>query len=221
MITNGLSAARVRQFIEYCLTADPSPKTHHITRLSMYRTLRGKLAELDGDGVRCLSISGSQSLLQQLGFRKASITEAKYPEHNILSLGFEDGTFDVCASDQVLEHVEGDPFAAVRETVRVVRVGGLIVHTTCFINPVHYGPKDLWRFSPEGLETIMRAAGCEIELSGGWGNKEAWAYIDLGFRGRPIPDNEANPIFRLATENDPKLPITTWVMGRKVAKIGA
>ena len=57
----------------------------------------------------------------------------------------------------VLEHVEGNPFAPVRESLRVVRPGGAIVHTTCLLNPVHREPGDFWRFTPDGLALICRS----------------------------------------------------------------
>ena len=72
---------------------------------------------------RCLSISGSERLAAVLGMRAAKIVEARYPEHTMLALRFPDDSFDACVSDQVLEHVEGNPFDAVRESFRVVRPG--------------------------------------------------------------------------------------------------
>lgn len=220
MISGGLSPNRLRQFIEFCLSADPAPKTHHITRLRMYKSLEGIFKEFDDKQKRCLSISGSVPLIRHMGLKAARVDDAQYPDYNILNLSFDDGEFDFCASDQVMEHVEGNPFDAVKESVRVLRDDGLVVHTTCFINPVHFGPKDLWRFSPEGLEVLVKSAGCEVELSGGWGNREAWAYMGLGFRKRGIPNNEENPIYRLAMENDTSVPITTWVVARKGKRTG-
>jgi ubiquinone/menaquinone biosynthesis C-methylase UbiE len=63
------------------------------------------------------------------------------PEFDFLDLHtFGDNTFDAVASDQVLEHVEGDPFVAIAESVRVVKAGGFVVHTTCFLNSLHGAP---------------------------------------------------------------------------------
>ena len=39
--------------------------------------------------------------------------------------------------NQVLEHIGGDPFTAVDETFRVLKEGGIVLHTTCFISPIH------------------------------------------------------------------------------------
>jgi 2-polyprenyl-3-methyl-5-hydroxy-6-metoxy-1,4-benzoquinol methylase len=44
-------------------------------------------------------------------------------------------------SDQVLEHVVGDPQTAIDETLRVLRPGGIVIHTTCFMNPIHGAPE--------------------------------------------------------------------------------
>ena len=70
---------------------------------------------------------------KRLGFADEQITDAAYPEHTMFDLPFEDGQFDAVVSDQVLEHLEGDPGDAIDETFRVLKPGGIALHTTCFI----------------------------------------------------------------------------------------
>ena len=86
---------------------------HHLTRFAMYKALGGALAAHDGPGRRCLAISSSSRLVRLLGLKSVRIAAANYPEHSLLALKFRDATFDFCVSDQVLEHVAGDPFQAV------------------------------------------------------------------------------------------------------------
>ena len=197
--------------------AGPGVRRWQITRLAMYRALEGRLAALDGPERRCLCISLSEGLARIAGLAQATLHPAAYPAVNLLDLPFPDASFDFLVSDQVLEHVEGDPFRAVAESLRVLRPGGRAIHTTCFVNQVHGAPSDFWRFTPQALELLVTAAGGEVELSGGWGNRAALTLIERGFRGRQIPEHPGNPLFQLATRNEPDFPIVTWVVLRKPA----
>ena len=84
-------------------------KGPHITRYSMYRHLRQIGADLPIKEGDVLSISHSQNFCELLGVTPAKLTEANFPEHNILDLKFEDNSFDFVFADEVLEHVEGSP----------------------------------------------------------------------------------------------------------------
>jgi SAM-dependent methyltransferase len=200
--------------------AGPGRKRWHITRLCMYRSLANRLADVDGPERTCLCISGSKGLARILGLRQAALAEAIYPEANLLDLPQADASVDFVVSDQVLEHVEGDPFRAVAESVRVLRPGGQAVHTTCFVNEIHAAPGDFWRFTPQALELLARTAGAEVVVSGGWGNRQALEIIDLGFRMQKAPEDPKNPVYRIAMRRDPRFPIATWVILRKPGRPG-
>lgn len=154
------------------------------------------------------------NLAELLGLHPSEIVPADYPEHNMLSLGFPDASFDYVLSDQVLEHLEGDPFQAARECHRVLRPGGIALHTTCFINPVHGFPKDFWRFTPDALSLLHRDWSEIIEV-GGWGNLQVWSAVQDGIRYLSVPHAKWHPLHRLAVRNDPLWPITTWVVAVK------
>jgi SAM-dependent methyltransferase len=175
----------------------------------------GMLKPYNGSHKTCLSLSHSILLGAVLGLQNVTVTEANYPEHNMLSLDFPSETFDFCISDQILEHVEGNPFKAFEETVRVVKQGGFIAHTTCFMNQIHGSPNDYWRFSPDALRLMADDCGLRILDCGGWGNKDVWAYMELGFRTARVPTDPSHPIYRMAMENDDTIPIVTWVVARK------
>ena len=183
----------------------------------MYLTLQGRLAAFDGPDRKGLCISGSQGLARHLGFRQATLENAAYPEVTMTDLPFPDGSFAGVFSDQVLEHVAGDPFRAIAECLRVLRPGGHAVHTTCFINEVHGAPSDFWRFTPPALELLGTTGGAEVVLAGGWGNRAALKVIDLGYRMMPVPEDPGNPIYQIAMRNDLRFPITTWAILRKPA----
>ncbi len=186
----------------------------HLTRYYMYEHLRVVLetAMCSGD---ILCVGNSRKLAMHVfDNSRCNIADTNYPSVNWLELPYGDGEFDALVSDQVLEHVEGAPEVAISESRRVLRSGGLLVLTTCFMNPVHRGPKDLWRFSPEGLRHLCRGM-TEIVDVGAWGNFAALALIRIGLRYLEIPHWRWHPLHLLATSADPSWPIVTWIVARK------
>jgi SAM-dependent methyltransferase len=188
-------------------------KGPHITRYAMYRRLARYRHPSPGEAT-ALSISDSLPLCQVLGFAADRIVNVTYPEVSILALPFPDGAFDCVVSDQVLEHVQGDPRLAVGESLRVLRPGGLAVHTTCLLNPIHNVPGDYWRFTPAGLALLV-GERAEVVEAAGWGNPLVWLYAWFGMRYEPVPHARWHPCHRLATWNLEEWPISTWVVAKK------
>ena len=189
-------------------------KGEHITRYYMFNHISEHYSKKRDEHSKVLSISGSEKLCRVLGYDASSILDASYPESNILQLQFEDESFDAVISDQVLEHVEGDPQHAINETLRVLKPGGLLMHATCFINPIHGAPSDYWRFTPDGLALLAREKANIIESSG-WGNIFIWWFFALGIRYEKIPNNRLHPFHWLAVFNQKRLPVTTWIIAEK------
>lgn len=214
---HGVSDETVKALIQWSLdTAADSGA--HITRFAMYRALKDCLAEYDSPDKTALAISLSRPFAQAiLGLRRTRYTEANYPEYDMVKLPFEDASFDFCMSDQVLEHVEGDPVTAFQESARVVRPGGFICHTTCFINEIHGVPSDFWRFTPDSLRLMAKLSGCKVVTAAGWGNREAWGIMRHGFRFAAIPNDPKHPLHVVATRNEPDVPIVVWVVAEKLA----
>ncbi len=186
----------------------------HITRYYMYDHL-GKVGQQNSfHPGRTLSVSHSDRLAEVLGIKPSELITADYPEHNLLALGFPDSSFDYVLSDQVLEHVEGDPYKAIQECHRILRPGGISVLTTCFINPIHACPKDFWRFTPDAL-ALLHQNWSDIIAVGGWGNFDAWSIVQDGLRFAGIPHATWHPLHKIATHNDPLWPIVTWLIARK------
>lgn len=188
-------------------------KGAHITRYYMYKHL-STYSEPRSEDLKVLSISHSEELARLLGFSDKQITDASYPEFNALDLPFKDEEFDAVVSDQVLEHVEGEPQLFINEIYRVLKPDGISLHTTCFINPIHGAPYDFWRFTPEALIFLSKDRGKVLDV-GGWGNPLAWLFILMGLRTQPIPDARWHVAHWLATKNNPKWPIITWVLAKK------
>jgi SAM-dependent methyltransferase len=190
------------------------PRGPHITRYYMYNHLEKLGRKLQFNAGRTLSVSHSDRLATVLGIEASEVVLADYPEHNLLSLNFPDSSFDYLLSDQVLEHVEGDPYQAIRECHRVLRPGGISILTTCFINPIHSCPKDFWRFTPDAL-SLLHQDWSEIIEVGGWGNLAVWSVVEDGLRFEGVPDAPWHPLHRIAMHNDPLWPIVTWIIARK------
>lgn len=189
---------------------------HEIIRYAMYARLKTCFDKLQWpqSGVQALSISGSQ-YLTKLACDRADIIDAAYPDHNMLNLSFPDESFDLVVSDQVLEHVEGDPFKAVAESLRVLRPGGIAVHATVLLFQIHGYPSDYWRFTPDGLQLLCQGFD-EIIDSGGWGNRYLWFLSWLGVvHGFNVPVASWHPYTRCASFNEARYPVVTWIVARK------
>lgn len=199
----------------YRLTIIGMNKGPHVTRYFMYKHLE-QYSALRSDNLKVLSISHSERMAKILGFSENQITDASYPEFNVLELPFKDDTFDAVVSDQVLEHVEGDPFLAVKEMYRVLKPNGIALHATCFINPIHGSPNDYWRFTPDALKLLTIPYANVIDI-GGWGNPYLWPFAKIGLRFEPVPNCRWHPAHWLATKNNPTWPISTWVLSTKRA----
>ncbi len=204
----------MKSIIAESLKTSP-PGSWNVTRHYMYSKLNGILGTYDDASQNCLSISHSAFLARLMGLRQCRLAEANYPEHDMLHLAFADNMFDFCVSDQVLEHIEGNPYQAFQESVRVTRPGGFIVHTTCFMNEIHHTPKDFWRFTPDALRLMAEHCRVAVIDCDGWGNKDVWRFMELGFRTVPVPSDPSHPICQMAMINDASMPIVTWVVAQK------
>ena len=185
-------------------------KRFPLTRYSGYKQILSHKANQQG---MVLSISHSEILAKLLGFLDSQIIDVSYPEYDLINLPYADYYFNALVADQVLEHIAGDPFQAMAESFRVVKTGGLVLHTSTFFNRVH-GKNDFWRFSPTALRLMVGCHG-EIIDSGGWGNLAAYFLMNLGLNSELIPESRIHPANWIATRNHKKYPIFTWVLARK------
>ena len=184
----------------------------HMNRYRMYRDIKEALASANKTqlGYEVVAISGSGDLTRLLELPSPNVTHAVYPDETILGLSYSDNRFDYFMCDQVLEHVQGDPQAAIDETRRVLRKGGIAVFTTCLLQELHGLPNDYWRFTPHGLRYLFRDFSEIIDCSS-WGNRLAF----FGFRYFPVPHAKWHPLHRIAVYNDPIAPMMTWIIARK------
>lgn len=102
-------------------------------------------------------------------------------------IAVEDGTVGTILCMDTLEHVEY-PHRAVAEIHRVLRPGGLAIISSVMDFPIHNHPYDYWRFSPEGLESLLKPFQSRFVGSAG---DPAFPHtvVGLGFKG-DSPDME-------------------------------
>jgi len=143
------------------------------------------------------------------------IHRATYPEFDAQDLSqIADNKYDLVYSNQIMEHIP-KPWVAAEEMVRVLRPGGLGLHTTCAFNPRHGLPEfnDYYRFLPDGLAELFE--GVKILVKAGWGNRQALLYnlaIDDGhgaLGGRRFCEH-------LGQKNDEQYPWHVWIIFEKL-----
>jgi len=143
--------------------------SRNVCRTRAYR----KLAELLGDrkpadvlvigsGDRHLRY-GAVSELPQVRILEVDVSLEGAPALvcDAHDLPFEDGAFDLVVCEAVLEHVF-DPKRCAAEMHRVLRPGGLVFATTPFMQQVHMGAFDFFRFTRSGHRALF-ASFDEIE----------------------------------------------------------
>jgi SAM-dependent methyltransferase len=163
-----------------------------------------------------LSISHSQTLIDCLGIKASEQVEANYPDENILNLPFADNRFDWVLSDQVFEHIVGDPQRAMDESLRVLKPGGQLLHTTCFLTPYHGCEgelEDFWRFSPNGLAYLARSAN-KIHADG-CGHPLPNLLTSFGLAFEPTPSARWHPLNRLSRLKSRGHNALVWVYAQK------
>jgi len=185
----------------------------HLTRYYMYQQIGSAIGHrLQGS---ILGISGIENFYPLIDRAAARLVDVQYPAVDMQKLPFGAEEFDVVISDQVLSHLP-NPFLATHEAFRVLKEGGLGIHTVAAWNPILNYPGDYFRFTPQGLR-VLCPEGIEVLQCSSWGNRLAMIMMlirDPFFRFMQIPDS---PGIRhwLATYNDERYPIHSWIVARK------
>lgn len=104
-----------------------------------------------------------RGMFPQSTYRMADIAEAGHhtqPELAIVEgrVAVEDDCADIVVSFQVLEHVD-DVALYLAEARRMIRPGGKLLLTTHGVWPYHPHPRDLWRWTAEGMAEEMTRNG--------------------------------------------------------------
>lgn len=118
------------------------------------------------------------------------------------------GPFDLIICEQILEHVV-DPITAVDTLRRICRPDGHVFVSTPFLVRLHDFPGDFWRFTPAGLERLLRCRGLEPSWVRAWGNRHA---VVGNF------DRWTSRLPGQSLRNETNLPVVVWSMARPCAQ---
>jgi SAM-dependent methyltransferase len=181
---------------------DSLRRLQHWCRYVMEKSIEERLATISLCDYDAIEISGNAR--GALGFR--SYQPTYYPEFDICRAPSFELQADIVFCEQVLEHVR-DPVNAVANISRLLRPGGLAIISVPFLIRIHREPEDYWRFSAQGLRTLLEGAGLQVERVETWGNRLAliantWYWIPYF----PV----VMPLF-----NDPDIPLVVWAFARK------
>jgi SAM-dependent methyltransferase len=135
----------------------------------------------------------------------ASRTELKFPEFDLCDPPAElPGPFDLVICEQVLEHVR-DPLRAVDTLRRLCKRDGHVFVSTPFLVRVHASPADYWRFTPQGMELLLRSQGLTPLWVRSWGNRRV-IVANFDYWTRPVPWRRLR--------NEPNLPAMVWSLAQ-------
>ena len=122
---------------------------------------------------------------------------------------FEDSSFDVVISTEVMEHVP-DPDSYLMEVKRVLKPGGMFFFTVPFLMSLHEVPNDYYRYTPFALEMIFKRVGfitITIKPMGGYNAAMAqmlglWVNMYLWGRKNKMMRIIAKPLIKYLYQND-------------------
>jgi SAM-dependent methyltransferase len=80
---------------------------------------------------------------------------------DVLQLPLASACADLVFCSQVIEHVT-DPVRLLAECARLLRPGGALVLSAPFYWPLHELPHDYFRFTPQGLDHLLRSHGLQV-----------------------------------------------------------
>jgi SAM-dependent methyltransferase len=181
--------------------ADPTAAQRQWLRAVMIPDTRRAFEQLGPSSMHVAEISGD--LWTELGW--ASREQFDFPEFDLCDPPAElPGPFDLVICEQVLEHVP-DPLKALDTLRRLCKPDGHVYVSTPFLVRLHDWPGDYWRFTPDGMELLLRASGLEPVWVRSWGNRDvAVANFDHWVPRLPWQ----------SLRNEPALPVTVWALAR-------
>lgn len=142
--------------------------------------------------------------------RQRTREDARFVTYDGASLPFEDGSFDLVYSRQVLEHVRR-PLDHLCEVTRVLRPGGAFIGSASQLEPYH--SRSFWNYTAFGFADLVAEAGLElIQLRPGI---DGPTLIERSFLGRPSSFDrwftDESPL-NARIDDEARQPGATWRM---------
>lgn len=200
-------AARLRARRDRLLLPEATNGREQWQRVVLNREVDRHLASLGPEGLAAAEISGDA----HAGKPWKRFESLDYPAFDLCAPLTRREAFDVVICEQVIEHVV-DPWAAAENLRGLCVPGGHVVVSTPFLIRVHelpmYGMRDYWRFTPNGLRTLLERAGLQVDTVGAWGNR------------RCVTGNfDRWPAYRrwMPLHDEADLPVQVWAFARNPA----
>jgi ubiquinone/menaquinone biosynthesis C-methylase UbiE len=133
------------------------------------------LAALVATGGEVVGVDGSQAMVEAARRRHGGVEGLSFEVADAADLPFDDASFDGCRIDRVLQHI-ADPAPVVREMVRVLRPGGVLV---AFDNDWETLTVDS---ADRALTRAVMNAFCDRFPSGWIGRQLVPLFLDAGLR---------------------------------------
>lgn len=104
--------------------------------------------------------------------------------HNLHSLGFREESIRTALMFDTIEHVE-HPRSAISEIHRCLAPDGVFLMTTVFFFPIHPFPADYWRFTGQGIASLLQGFD---KVHTGEAGLRLFPHTVLGLAGGPELD---------------------------------
>ena len=187
------------------------PAKSHLIRFHMYKEIEQVVKKLSPKGIG-LTIADWRPIIHTL-MPDVEFYNLRYPEYDIQSLHkIPDNSVDVFYSEMILEHID-NPQAAIDESFRILKPGGIAIHTTVFLMPYHPSPIDLLRFSPEQLRRMH--SNYSKVYTGGYGNWRSLLALLFRITRFPVRYPSGNLLSWLLKGNSSKYMLTTYSVAKK------
>jgi SAM-dependent methyltransferase len=138
-----------------------------------------------------------------------SYRSVKYPDYDVCSGPLAVGEFDIVIAEQVFEHILYPDLGA-SSVFQMLRPGGIFIIDTPFLLKVHAYPLDLYRWTQDGIRTLLERAGFSTIQTGSWGNRRC-IIKDLT---PGLGWTEYQPLLH-SLKNEPDFPIVVWAFAHK------
>jgi len=102
------------------------------------------------------------------------------------TLGIRDGSVGTALLIDTIEHVE-HPRRALTELARCLKEDGVLLLTSHFFFPIHKFPSDYWRFTAEGIDSLLDGFGRSHAIEAGL---QLFPHTVLGLASGPEYDED-------------------------------